>query len=139
MSTPTFNGLRFRSIGPAFTSGRVIGFAVDPKNPAKYFAGFLGSTAKPITRPEVKAGPIERKRRPLKVGVDIGSRGVGDSLGLGEALGAGEPLGAGLVEGDGVGTGSWANALRWKSRTTVANSDVANERLTNKRAHLDIS
>ena len=39
MSTPTFNGLKFRSIGPAFTSGRVIGFAVDPKNPAKYFVG----------------------------------------------------------------------------------------------------
>ena len=39
MSTPTFNGLRMRSIGPAFTSGRVIGFAVDPKNPAKYFVG----------------------------------------------------------------------------------------------------
>ena len=38
-STPTFNGLRFRSIGPAFTSGRVIGFAVDPKNPARYFVG----------------------------------------------------------------------------------------------------
>jgi hypothetical protein len=30
MSTPTFNGLRMRSIGPAFTSGRVSGFAVDP-------------------------------------------------------------------------------------------------------------
>ena len=39
MSTPTFNGLRFRSIGPAFTSGRVIGFAVDPRNPARYFVG----------------------------------------------------------------------------------------------------
>jgi photosystem II stability/assembly factor-like uncharacterized protein len=39
MSTPAFNGLRFRSIGPAFTSGRVIGFAVDPRNPAKYFVG----------------------------------------------------------------------------------------------------
>ena len=39
LSTPTFNGLRFRSIGPAFTSGRVIGFAVDPKNPARYFVG----------------------------------------------------------------------------------------------------
>src|SRR5258705_8534602 len=38
LSTPTFNGLRFRSIGPAFTSGRVIGFAVDPNNPARYFA-----------------------------------------------------------------------------------------------------
>src|SRR5438105_2875285 len=37
MSTPTFNGLKFRSIGPAFTSGRVIGFAVDPNNPARYF------------------------------------------------------------------------------------------------------
>src|SRR5438309_10183219 len=37
MSTPTFNGLRFRSIGPAFTSGRVIGFAVDPNNSARYF------------------------------------------------------------------------------------------------------
>src|SRR5690242_3086485 len=32
MSSPTFNGLRFRSLGPAFTSGRVIGFAVDPNN-----------------------------------------------------------------------------------------------------------
>jgi photosystem II stability/assembly factor-like uncharacterized protein len=37
MSTPTFNGLRLRSIGPAFTSGRVIGFAVDPNNPARYY------------------------------------------------------------------------------------------------------
>ena len=37
MSTPTFNGLKFRSIGPAFTSGRVIGFAVDPNNAARYF------------------------------------------------------------------------------------------------------
>ena len=37
MSTPTFNGLRFGSIGPAFTSGRVIGFAVEPNNPSHYF------------------------------------------------------------------------------------------------------
>src|SRR5262245_47633869 len=37
MSSPTFNGLRFRSIGPAFTSGRVIGFAVDPNNAARYY------------------------------------------------------------------------------------------------------
>src|ERR1700687_5044804 len=37
MSSPTFTGLRFRSIGPAFTSGRVIGFAVEPNNPAHYF------------------------------------------------------------------------------------------------------
>lgn len=37
MSSPTFNGLKLRSIGPAFTSGRVIGFAVDPNNAARYF------------------------------------------------------------------------------------------------------
>ena len=38
MSTPTFNGLRLRSIGPAFTSGRISGFAVDPNNPTRYYA-----------------------------------------------------------------------------------------------------
>jgi len=37
MSAPTFAGLRLRSIGPAFTSGRVIGFAVDPKDHSHYF------------------------------------------------------------------------------------------------------
>jgi hypothetical protein len=87
----------------------------------------LGSTAKPITRPEVKAGPIERKRSPLKVGVDRGSRGEGDSLGVGDALGLGEALGVGLVEGDGVGTGSWA-------RTQSDRDKIRN----NARAHLDI-
>jgi photosystem II stability/assembly factor-like uncharacterized protein len=39
MSTPTFNGLRLRSIGPALTSGRVSSLAVDPKNTAYYFVG----------------------------------------------------------------------------------------------------
>ena len=72
----------------------------------KYFAGFFGSTAKPITRPEVNAGPIERKRSPLKVGVDIGSRGDGDSLGVGEALGLGDGDGAIAGVARGVGTGS---------------------------------
>ncbi len=35
--TETFNGLSFRSIGPALTSGRVVDFAVDPKNANRYF------------------------------------------------------------------------------------------------------
>ena len=33
-----FGGFRFRSIGPAVTSGRVIAFAVDPTDRAKYYA-----------------------------------------------------------------------------------------------------
>jgi photosystem II stability/assembly factor-like uncharacterized protein len=37
LSSPTFNGLKLRSIGPAFTSGRVSGFAVDPTNAARYY------------------------------------------------------------------------------------------------------
>ena len=35
--TETFNGLKFRSIGPAVTSGRVVDFAVDPKNSKIYY------------------------------------------------------------------------------------------------------
>src|SRR6202163_4749841 len=37
MNAATFSGLRFRAIGPAFTSGRVVGFAVDPGNAQRYF------------------------------------------------------------------------------------------------------
>src|SRR5215510_5369181 len=37
MSSPTFSGLRFRPIGPAVTSGRVIAFAVDPNDRARYY------------------------------------------------------------------------------------------------------
>jgi photosystem II stability/assembly factor-like uncharacterized protein len=37
MNSATFTGLRLRGIGPAFTSGRVVGFAVDPENSQRYF------------------------------------------------------------------------------------------------------
>ena len=63
----------------------------------------MGSTAKPVTRPEVNAGPIERILSPLNVGVDIGSRGVGDASGVGVGLGLGVPAGVG--EGDAGGRG----------------------------------
>src|SRR5512133_1377897 len=33
----TFGGLKFRSIGPAVTSGRVADIAVDPSDPATYY------------------------------------------------------------------------------------------------------
>ncbi|MEZ5197992.1 MAG: hypothetical protein R2764_16875 [Bacteroidales bacterium] len=31
------SGLKFRSIGPAFTSGRIADFAVNPKNHSEYY------------------------------------------------------------------------------------------------------
>ena len=37
MSQASFMGMRMRLIGPAFTSGRVVGFAVDPSKPSRYF------------------------------------------------------------------------------------------------------
>ncbi len=37
MSTPTFNGLKLRLVGPAVTSGRVVGFAMHPHNRDHYY------------------------------------------------------------------------------------------------------
>jgi photosystem II stability/assembly factor-like uncharacterized protein len=39
MTAGTFTGLQFRLIGPAVASGRVIAFAVNPKNHAEYYVG----------------------------------------------------------------------------------------------------
>src|SRR5581483_11101990 len=39
MSADTFSGLEFRSIGPAVASGRVMAFAVNPKNKFEYYVG----------------------------------------------------------------------------------------------------
>ncbi|MEN8123377.1 MAG: glycosyl hydrolase, partial [Bacteroidota bacterium] len=51
-------GLKFRSIGPAFMSGRVSDFAVNPKNHSEYYVSFAsghiwktvnnGTTFKPV-------------------------------------------------------------------------------------------
>ena len=37
LSSETFNGLKFRSIGPAVTSGRVVDFAVNPNDRTQYY------------------------------------------------------------------------------------------------------
>ncbi|HEX2866424.1 MAG TPA: glycosyl hydrolase [Ignavibacteriales bacterium] len=37
-TSQTFNGLKFRSIGPALTSGRISDFAVNPKDRSQYYA-----------------------------------------------------------------------------------------------------
>ena len=39
MTADTFSGLQFRAIGPAVASGRVIAFAVNPKNKSEYYVG----------------------------------------------------------------------------------------------------
>jgi hypothetical protein len=39
MNADTFSGLKFRSIGPAVASGRVMSIAVNPKNKFEYYVG----------------------------------------------------------------------------------------------------
>lgn len=77
-------------------------------------------------RPEVNAGPIERRRKPLNVGVDIGSRGVGDASGVGD--GDGDTDGA--ADGDGEGDGCCPATL---SKQTT-NNDIK----SSARAHAEV-
>jgi len=37
LKASVFSGLKWRSIGPAFTSGRIADFAVDPNNPSRFY------------------------------------------------------------------------------------------------------
>ena len=39
LGSKTFSGLKLRNIGPAFTSGRIADFAVNPKNHSEYYVG----------------------------------------------------------------------------------------------------
>ncbi len=57
-SSGTLNGLKFRSIGPAYVSGRIADFAVNPKNHSEWYVGVAsgniwkttnnGQTFKPV-------------------------------------------------------------------------------------------
>jgi photosystem II stability/assembly factor-like uncharacterized protein len=99
MSTPTFNGLRFRSIGPAFTSGRVIGFAVDPNNSARYFvASASGGVWKTINNGTTWTPVFDREgsysigcialdpKNPLTVWVGTGENNSQRSVSYGNGL-----------------------------------------------------
>lgn len=58
VTTSLVNGLKFRSIGPAWASGRIADFAVNPENPSEYYAAVAsgnvwktennGTTWKPV-------------------------------------------------------------------------------------------
>src|SRR4026209_1113188 len=58
LSTPTFNGLRLRSIGPAFTSGRAGGYAVDPNTVTRYYVAVASGGVWKTTNARVTWTPI---------------------------------------------------------------------------------
>ncbi len=99
MSTPTFNGLRLRSIGPAFTSGRISGFAVDPNNYSRYYVAVAsggvwkttnaGTTWTPIFDNEASysIGAIALDpKNPLTVWVGTGENNSQRSVAYGSGL-----------------------------------------------------
>src|SRR6185295_5158352 len=80
---------------------------------------FVGSTANPTTRPDVNAGPIDRILSPLNVGVDIGSRGVGDASGVGDGLAVAVGAGDGVAGGRGGSCATTRSGSRNSSENTV--------------------
>ena len=67
----------------------------------------------------MNAGPIERILSPLNVGVDIGSRGVGDASGVGDGLAVAVGDGDGDAGGRGGSCAITRSGNRNRSEITV--------------------
>lgn len=99
MGSGVFSGLRFRSIGPAVTSGRVIAFAVDPTDRTKYYVAVAsggvwktvnaGTTWTPVFDNEgafsIGAIALDPKN-PATVWVGTGERNSQRSVGYGDGV-----------------------------------------------------
>ncbi len=99
MASGVFSGLRFRSIGPAVTSGRVIAFAVDPNDRTKYYVAIAsggvwktvnaGTTWTPVFENEgafsIGAVALDPKN-PSTVWVGTGERNSQRSVGYGDGV-----------------------------------------------------
>ena len=94
-----YSGLRFRSIGPAVTSGRVIAFAVDPSDRKKYFVAVAsggvwktvngGNTFTPVFEGEgsysIGASALDPKN-PATIWVGTGECNAQRSVGYGDGV-----------------------------------------------------
>jgi photosystem II stability/assembly factor-like uncharacterized protein len=58
LSAATFNGLAFRSIGPALTSGRIVDLAINPKNNNEYYVASASGGVWKTTNAGVTYAPI---------------------------------------------------------------------------------
>ncbi len=99
LTSSTFSGLKLRSIGPALTSGRVVDFAVDPRNRARYFvaaaSGGLwltenaGTTWKPVfdRQSSYSIGTVQMDpNNPLVVWVGTGENNSQRSVSYGDGI-----------------------------------------------------
>ncbi|MCF8356395.1 MAG: hypothetical protein K9H48_18255 [Melioribacteraceae bacterium] len=58
MTSGTFSGLKFRGVGPAFTSGRIVDFAVNPEKHSEYFVGVASGNVWKTTNSGVTWMPV---------------------------------------------------------------------------------
>jgi photosystem II stability/assembly factor-like uncharacterized protein len=68
LSASTFSGLKFRNIGPAFASGRISDFAVNPNNFNKYYAAVASGGVWKTTNSGTTWKPIFDKRGSYSIG-----------------------------------------------------------------------
>ncbi len=68
MSSGTFSGLKFRCIGPAYCSGRIGDFAVNPDNPSEYFVAVASGNIWKTTNNGTTYDPIFDKYGAYSIG-----------------------------------------------------------------------
>jgi len=67
-SSGTFSGLKFRSIGPAFTSGRIADFAVNPNNYSEFYIGVASGNIWKTTNAGTTFEPVFDKYGAYSIG-----------------------------------------------------------------------
>jgi len=68
-NTKTFSGLKFRSIGPAFTSGRIADFAVNLNDPNEYYVAAASGNIWKTTNAGVTFKPVFDKYGAFSIGI----------------------------------------------------------------------
>ncbi len=68
LQSSTFSGLKFRNIGPAFASGRVADFAVNPKKHSEWYVGFASGNLWKTTNNGMTFSPIFDKYGAYSIG-----------------------------------------------------------------------
>jgi len=58
INSEIFSGLKFRSIGPAYASGRIADFAVNPKNHSEFFVGVASGNIWKTTNNGITFSPV---------------------------------------------------------------------------------
>lgn len=111
MSSGTFNGLRLRSIGPAFVSGRVVSLAVNPKNRNQYFVGAASSGVWKTDNSGVTFTPVFENEGSYSIGTVVIDPKDANVVWVGTGENNGQrsvPYGDGVYRSDDGGK-SWKN------------------------------